>query len=501
MTSLFNFPCCYDTAIVSLRSDDDENDTTTKETFAQPPSTIDAVLGWTLDAAARGTVIMGGAVFISTALLKLAREAAGCVEGEECTGRVYGMRPSSLLTNIVTIVGILSAASMPLVGSIIDHTTYRRQVGRASASILTTLILVQVILLKRLWFGAAIIQIFLAFTYFIHLCALYAYLPELTNDSNQLIKYTGCFIASQYASSVVFLLVMVVLLEVFNVADVLTSSWISQSLVFGVCTLFFGYAWTLLFPDRPAAQQVPEGQSILTAGFNKLYATSQTIWSHHDAIKWFLISVAFAESATAAFSSIAITYMTDHLHFSSTENGIAILLLLLFGIPGTRVASMFTNRFNPIRSLQLCLLLWIVTTAAASLVLHGQGQQLSAYCFAAIWGLSTGWVYPTEKVLYCTIIPKGQEAELMGVYICACQILSWLPPLVFTIMNESGISMRIGLLTLNAYFLISFVILFFVGDYQAALEHAQVADLDRNHEQRAEVAEGAPMSDYQSLQH
>jgi MFS-type transporter involved in bile tolerance (Atg22 family) len=126
---------------------------------------------------------------------------------------------------------------------------------------------------------------------------------------------------------------------------------------------------------------------------------------------------------------------------------------------------------------------------------------LSAYCFAAIWGLSTGWVYPTEKVLYCTIIPKGQEAELMGVYICACQILSWLPPLVFTIMNESGISMRIGLLTLNAYFLISFVILFFVGDYQAALEHAQVADLDRNQERRAEAAEGAPISNYQSLQH
>lgn len=460
--------------------------------YIAPPS-------WTLDSAARGTVIMGGAVFISTALLKQARQAAGCVEGEECHGRVYGMRPSSLLTNIVTIVGILSASTMPLVGSIVDHTRYRRQVGRTSASILTALILVQVILLRHVWFGAAIIQVFLAFTYFIHLCALYAYLPELTSDSNQLIKYTGRFIAAQYASSVVFLLVMVILLEFFQVADVLASAWISQSLVFAVCTLFFGYSWTLLFPDRPAAQQVPEGQSILTAGFDKIYATSQTIWSRHDAIKWFLISVAFAESATAAFSSIAITYMTDHLLFSSTENGIAILLLLLFGIPGTKVASMFTNRFNPIRSLQLCLLLWIVTTAAASLVLHGQGQQLSAYCFAAIWGLSMGWVYPTEKVLYCTIIPKGQEAELMGVYICACQILSWLPPLVFTIMNESGISMRIGLLTLNAYFLISFVILFFVGDYQEALEHARVVDMDQTKDRDNAVMECVPISNYQTL--
>jgi MFS transporter, UMF1 family len=457
-----------------------------------------SLVSWTLDASARGTLIMGGAVFVSTAMLKLAREAAGCVEGEECLGRVYGMRPSSLLTNIVTIVGLISAVSMPLVGSIIDHTKYRRQVGRVSASILTALILLQVILLEHVWFGAAILQVFVAYTYSIHLCAVYAYLPELTNDSDQLVKYTARFIASQYGASVIFLIVMVGLLELFDVADVLDSARISQSVVFCVSALFFGYSWSRLFPDRPALQQVPEGQSIVTAGFDKIFATSRTILLHHDAIKWFLISAAFAESATMAFSSIAITYMTDQLHFSSTENGIAILLLLLFGVPGTKVAAMFTNRFNPIRSLQLCLLLWIVTTAAASLVLHGQGQQLSVYCFAAVWGLSMGWVYPTEKVLYCTIIPKGQEAELMGVYICACQILSWLPPLVFTIMNEAGISMRVGLLTLNAYFFASFVILFFVGDYQAAMEHVHALNVARQLSGRLEELT-TPSSNYRNL--
>jgi hypothetical protein len=34
-----------------------------------------------------------------------------------------------------------------------------------------------------------------------------------------------------------------------------------------------------------------------------------------------------------------------------------------------------------------------------------------------IWGLAIGWVYPTEKAPYVTIIPRGQEAELMGTYI------------------------------------------------------------------------------------
>jgi hypothetical protein len=67
----------------------------------------------------------------------------------------------------------------------------------------------------------------------------------------------------------------------------------------------------------------------------------------------------------------------------------------------------------------------------------------------------------------------------MGTYICACQMLSWLPPLVFSIMNEAGVSMRIGLFVLTFYFMISFCILFLVGDYKEAVSHAKEVDEGR----------------------
>ena len=97
---------------------------------------------WTLDAAAREVAVMGGAVFVSTALLSKAKEVAGCAEVPDdlCEGRVYGMRPSSFLTNIVTIVGLICACFIPLVGSIIDHTDHRRHVRRASSLTFTVLI-------------------------------------------------------------------------------------------------------------------------------------------------------------------------------------------------------------------------------------------------------------------------------------------------------------------------------------------------------------------------
>jgi MFS-type transporter involved in bile tolerance (Atg22 family) len=139
----------------------------------------DEVLGWTLDATARGVSVMGTAVFVSSDLLRLAKEAAGCYQyedntQEECQERVYGMRPSSVLADIVMVVGLLSAILMPLIGSIIDHTKYRRAVGSFSAAFMCIMILAQMLIMEDFWFGAAILQIFVAFSYTVHLCATYA---------------------------------------------------------------------------------------------------------------------------------------------------------------------------------------------------------------------------------------------------------------------------------------------------------------------------------------
>lgn len=445
------------------------------------------VLGWTLDSAARGVACMGTAVFVSTELLRLAEEAAGCqvrVEGDvvmECNNRIYGMRPSSLLTNIVMVVGLFSAFIMPLVGSIIDHTDYRRQVGCISAAALSVFILVQMLIMERFWFMAAILQVFIAFSYTVHLCSVYAYLPELTSDPEIMVQYTAQFSAAQYGGSVGFLIVMIAILSLVNRNGMFGTSTISQSVVFVVCSIFFGHAWTNLFSPRPARHRIPLGQSLISAGFWKIYTTGRTILQHHSAIKFMLLSVSFTEAATTTFTTVAITYMTLYLQFTPRQNGIAILLLLLFGLPGTRLAAWSTSHFNPLRSLQACLVLWIVTTAAASLLLKEPNQEGLAYCFAMIWGIGIGWIYPSEKTLYVTIIPRGQEAELMGVYICACQILSWLPPLVFSIMTEMGLSMRIALFGLTIYFFIGFMVLFLVGDYDEAVRHGKQIDQEHHH--------------------
>jgi hypothetical protein len=55
------------------------------------------------------------------------------------------------------------------------------------------------------------------------------------------------------------------------------------------------------------------------------------------------------------------------------------------------------------------------------------------------------------------LVPRGQEAELAGFYLYCSQIFAWLPPLVFTVMNEGGVPLEWAGMHLNLYLLIAYM--------------------------------------------
>lgn len=103
-------------------------------------------------------------VFLSSALLYLANEAAGCIDEEgnlieDCDGKVYGFVPASLITNVAVISGLLTALFMPVVGAIIDYTPHRRLVGIATAVLITVMQGIQIGTVQKTWFAMAILQV------------------------------------------------------------------------------------------------------------------------------------------------------------------------------------------------------------------------------------------------------------------------------------------------------------------------------------------------------
>jgi len=66
----------------------------------------------------------------------------------------------------------------------------------------------------------------------------------------------------------------------------------------------------------------------------------------------------------------------------------------------------------------------------------------------------------------------------MGFYMFCGQIFAWVPSLVFTVLNEAGVSQRIGLATLNVGFLGALISYGMMGDYGQAVQMADRLRLD-----------------------
>ena len=158
--------------------------------FDNDNSPIEAT-GLALNSIARGAVGMSS-LFLGPALLILAqnaaKEAGGCNTTsynnddnggqEECSdddeGRVYGMRPSSLLTNIGIFSGVFSAILLPLFGAIVDHTPHRKAIGQWAAILLSIIKGIEIFISKSTWFFISILQVLNYVLYQAHLCAAYA---------------------------------------------------------------------------------------------------------------------------------------------------------------------------------------------------------------------------------------------------------------------------------------------------------------------------------------
>ena len=481
-------------------------------------------LAWCLDSVGRAIVFIGSAAFLGTALLRLAKEAAGCetaldADGKvpSCHERIYGLRPSSLLTTYTIVVGLVSATLMPVVGAMIDTTDKRLQVGQWATVVFCVLLVPQIAIGPTTWEAVALLQLVIAILGWAQTLVTYAYLPELSTDERILNEYSQAFTMWSFSAMVIYLGFVVGIATIFDWGDIATAR-LGQSVAFVAAISFLYIAWYRLFKLRPALRPKPD-IPLWKDGFQQVWRTARHIAKHWRAVKWFYISVALVDAGVNSLATIAITYLTDVLAFTSQENGIAVLALLLGSIPGGLLGGWVTARSkSPLVSCLTGTVLLLANTIAFAFVLHGPGQQMETYLLAAVWGCGTGWKWTTDRLIASTIIPLGQEAELMGTYLFSGQVLTWLPPLAYTALNESGVDAQFSVGSLAVWFLAGMAALVAVGDYRAAVTAAgrgyvleeEEERRERDHEEavaiasvsaRAEIVSASQVVDNRISQH
>lgn len=427
-------------------------------------------LAWALDTAGRAVSFVAAGAFLSTALIELARVEAGCeADDTECDKRLYGMiRPSSLLTTYTIVVGVVSACLLPLLGAICDYTPHRLVSGQWLSVAFCVFLFPQIFVSQKMLLPTALLQMGVAFAGWAQTMIAYAFLPELTSSEATLNRYTQTFTMVSFSSMLIFLATMVGIATYFE-WDTIQTARAAMAVGFGVSAVFLYIAWFRLFEKRPAARTLPADQSLWTSGFKQVLDTSRRIYHTLPALKWFYISVALIDAAINSLATIAITYMSDTLQFDATENGIAFLCMIVGSIPGGYLGGRLASRFTPIVSNMACTFILMSNTIVAAILLVGAGQEIEMFVMACIWGIGTGGKWTTDRILASTVIPTGQDTELMGTYLFYGQVLTWLPPLLFTLLNEAGVSQRVGIGSLAIWFLGGFLCLSRMGSYRDAV--------------------------------
>jgi hypothetical protein len=281
--------------------------------------------GLAIDVYGRATIGMSS-IFLGPALLHLANIAAGCDPDENttnnnnsnsnsnsydsdsiCTNTIYGFRPSSLLTNIAAVSGIIGCIALPFIGSLMDHTNHRKYIGSMSGMVLCMIKIIEYVslshwirsILPNIWFYIAILQIVASVTFYTHLTAAYAYLSELSSIPQQQSHYNTSLFVIMYASTLVFMVEVLSLSTIVpwwhrshdgsNEAsdnnnnneddDDVGTAQVALFITIITCTACFYYSWTYCFPYTTAKKVIPPHQSVYTAGFYTLYHTMKQLLS------------------------------------------------------------------------------------------------------------------------------------------------------------------------------------------------------------------------------
>lgn len=430
---------------------------------------------------------VASSIYFSTAMIKVAYEDAGCIveipDGQskmpDCDKRIYGIKPSSMLSLFVMILGISNAIIMPIFGAMLDSSNRRRLVGAITAFGVTVITFTQSFVSKKNWFPIFILQLLSFLLLTANSVVALAYLTELTKDKDKLARYNTVITIFNSVAVVVFLIGMTIISAILKAKDPLVTAKISLLVTFSLQCIFYGISWTKLFGTRMAAETGEADASIVIEeknvvrcevvrnSFQNLKRTLIKIFTQRPEVRWFLLFRATSQPVIIAFTAATLSYINDQIQVSSRDVGITSLIVLVFAIPGNKLSLSMMRRFNPLISLKVCMFLWMVLGPILVFLVNKPGHEFRLFLLSILWGLLMGWKEPADKTVLCNLVPRGIEAEMGGLYVFAGHISMWIPPLLFTMMNENGIDIQIAIASFGGYFVIALFSLFMMGNYDS----------------------------------
>ncbi|KAG9066842.1 Autophagy protein 22 [Linnemannia hyalina] len=270
--------------------------------------------------------------------------------------------------------------------------------------------------------------------------------------------------AAGYAGGLLLTIICAIMLLMIN-EDLVTVGYciiVAGAYIFIFVCIYAKYAVQRTFPPLPA------GSHWATYGYVRIGKTISKV-RRLKTLFYFLCTWFILGDGLAASSSMAILIAQDQLKLESSSMIIAALIQMIAAGLGMIFWIRLQNRHgvSPLKVV-------IFNTVAFGLIPCycllgliegcpiGLKQEWELYMLAAFFGIFSGAIYSSNRVVFAQFIPFGHENELFALYEMSSVSSSWIAPLVCTAIIQSS-SVRHTWWFLATQFFIPAVLLLFVN--------------------------------------
>eukprot|EP00520_Triparma_pacifica_P003575 CAMPEP_0118650152 /NCGR_PEP_ID=MMETSP0785-20121206/10093_1 /TAXON_ID=91992 /ORGANISM="Bolidomonas pacifica, Strain CCMP 1866" /LENGTH=512 /DNA_ID=CAMNT_0006542505 /DNA_START=101 /DNA_END=1636 /DNA_ORIENTATION=+ len=426
-------------------------------------------------------------MFLSTVFLQFANKTAGCTkagydqlpgqteeEADEvevdCSGKAYGIRPSSVLTTLNSAAGIILAFLLPLIGSFVDHTDHRKACLCYASIVFLVSNFVQAFANESNWFFMVIVQgVFSSTSYMIHQTAVFAYSTEILEDNDRDLILMNSSVRVWELCTMLAFMICVTVIGVMGGLDEVGKSATSQTLACVCAAPALVVVWKNI-GERPALSKVPAKATVFSAGFKKVGKTIMDLRQNNPHVLSYLRALLFFESANGSIIFASTTLITQQLKISDPSP--ILIVIIVITVFGAGLTPLMERKLGVKLGLIFIIGLNCLATLTSILFVNSPETADGVWIISVLYGIGIGATYPMQRTFYMLIIPSGQETEMMGLLQFCSIVMGWAPSTIFTAMNEHTNDLRLAMFSVLGFHVIGLLLLIPI-DVKRAQEEAK----------------------------
>lgn len=401
----------------------------------------------------------------NTQILIIAELAA---DAEGNLPQFFGIRWS----NAIALPASVGAFSMlilgPLIGSIADYTPHRKLFG--AIAVVTTILSNSL----QIFVSEAVLGVILALTVlgnvsYLSVYMLYRapYLPELA---------VGPEVAKLSAKGyLILLLTQVIFMGFFTTIGTFIYERSAEgteayTYMRGGCaaavviTTLIAFLVIKNIGYREASSTLQPGQTIFTAGFQSVFSAFMEMSEDYTQLRTFLIFSSFANASFNAALALGTTYMIG-IGLTTLQINAALGCAVIIGLCGPLIVTYLMNRGMNIRKIMLITVILFFIIVMLIPVLTPVHFALLMILGAGL-GISLGMWLSCGQAFFAALCPGGKEATFTGCYMFANKIWDWMPPLIFSIVNQVTEDITIAYYSAMTLFIILAIVICYTIDME-----------------------------------